>query len=114
VSVTYVIRFRVIPEKLGVFLNLLNGVLDAMRTEPNFHEAILHRDPEYSHHLLLYETWESHEDVLSVQLQRPYRQAWHDALPGLLREPRDITIWQAVRADQKRHSRAMSESSAPG
>ena len=34
---------------------------------------------------MLYETWESHEDVMAVQLQRPYRSAWHDALPALLR-----------------------------
>jgi quinol monooxygenase YgiN len=65
-----------------------------------FHEAILHRDPESEHRFMLYETWESHEDVMAVQLQRPYRRAWHDALPTLLRTPRDITIWQKLRADR--------------
>jgi hypothetical protein len=45
-AVTYVIRFDVVPEKLERFMHLLNGVLDAMRTEPNFHEAVLHRDPD--------------------------------------------------------------------
>ena len=48
---------------------------------------------------MLYETWEDHEDVLQVQLQRPYRKAWHDALPGLLAAERDIAIWQPLRAD---------------
>jgi quinol monooxygenase YgiN len=48
---------------------------------------------------MLYETWESHEDVMAVQLQRPYRRAWHDALPALLRTPRDVTVWQKLRAD---------------
>jgi autoinducer 2-degrading protein len=100
-SVTYVIRFQVVPEKLDRFMNLLNGVLDAMRDEPNFHEAMLHRDPDSPHRLMLYETWESHEDVLEAQLNRPYRQAYHEALPDLLVKPREVTIWQAVRADRR-------------
>ena len=49
---------------------------------------------------MLYETWESHEDVMAVQLQSPYRRAWHDALPALLRRPRDVTVWQPLRADR--------------
>ncbi|CAB3768828.1 putative quinol monooxygenase [Paraburkholderia solisilvae] len=101
-SVTYVVRFQVIPEQLDRFMSLLNGVLDAMRVEPNFHEAMLHRDPDSPHRLMLYETWESHDDVLEEQLNRPYRQAWHEALPELLARPREITIWQAVRADRSR------------
>jgi autoinducer 2-degrading protein len=101
-SVTYVIRFEVVPEKLDQFMHLLDSLLDAMRTEPNFHEAILHRDSECVHHLMLYETWESHEDVLSVQLHRPYRRVFHDSLPELLLKPRDITMWRSIRADRKR------------
>jgi quinol monooxygenase YgiN len=49
--------------------------------------------------MMLYETWESHEDVVTVQLQRPYRKKWHDALAEMLREPRDISIWCPLRAD---------------
>ena len=99
--VTYLIKFDVHPEKQEMFLSLLNGVLDAMRHESMFHEAALHRDPESEDRFMLYETWESHEDVLAVQLQRPYRQAWHEALPELLRSPRDISIWQPLRADRQ-------------
>ena len=43
--------------------------------------------PRPEDRFMLYETWESHEDVMAVQLQRPYRRAWHDALPALLRTP---------------------------
>ena len=100
-AVTYVIHFDVVLEKLDRFVHLLNGVLDAMRAEPSFHEAVLHRDPECAHKLMLYETWESHEDVLSVQLHRPYRQAYHEALPELLNKPREVAIWQPIRADRK-------------
>lgn len=98
--VTYVIKFQVRPDQRDRFLALLEGVLDAMRSEPMFHEAILHRDPASDHRFMLYETWEDHDDVLNVQLYRPYRQAWHDALPELLEEDRDIGIWEPLRADR--------------
>ncbi|MFC1457905.1 putative quinol monooxygenase [Microvirga arabica] len=80
-AITYLIKFDVVPAQRDRFLSLLNGVLDAMRSEPMFHQAILHRDPESDNRFMLYETWESHEDVLSVQLNRPYREAYHQALP---------------------------------
>jgi (4S)-4-hydroxy-5-phosphonooxypentane-2,3-dione isomerase len=102
VPVTYLIKFQVVPERRDQFLGLLQGVLDAMREEPTFHEAVLHRDPECKHRFMLYETWESHEDVLDVQLHRPYRRAWHEALPTLLEQERDITIWEPLRADHKK------------
>jgi (4S)-4-hydroxy-5-phosphonooxypentane-2,3-dione isomerase len=100
-AVTYVIKFQVVPEQTSRFLELLTGMLDAMRSEPMFHEAALHRDPQSAHRFMLYETWENHEDVLNVQLHRPYRRAWHDALPTLLEQDRDITIWEPIRADRK-------------
>jgi quinol monooxygenase YgiN len=50
---------------------------------------------------MLYETWQSHEEVIAVQLNRLYLEAWHEALPVLLRTPRDITMWEPIRADGK-------------
>jgi quinol monooxygenase YgiN len=100
--VTYLIKFDVVPEQRDRFLALLNGVLDAMRSEPMFHQAMLHQDPESANRFMLCETWESHEDVLEVQLSRPYREAWHQALPELLSQPRDVSIWEPLRADIQR------------
>jgi quinol monooxygenase YgiN len=100
--VTYLIKFDVVPEQRDRFLALLNDLLDAMRSEPMFHRAILHRDPELANRFMLYETWENHEDVLEVQLKRPYREAWHQALPELLSTPRDVSIWEPLRADLQR------------
>ena len=100
-AVTYLIKFQVLPERRAQFLVLLEGVLDAMSEEPMFHEAILHQDPQSEYCFMLYETWESHEDVLSVQLRRPYRRAWHDALPTFLQQERDISIWRPLRADRR-------------
>jgi quinol monooxygenase YgiN len=100
-AVTYVINFRVRPGRREEFLELLEGVLNAMRRESEFHEAILHRDPASEDRFMLYETWESHEDVLDVQIHRPYRRSWHEALPRLLAQERDISIWEPMRADRK-------------
>ncbi|KAB2703182.1 MULTISPECIES: putative quinol monooxygenase [Brucella] len=97
---TFLIKFDVIPEQRARFLSLLEDVLDAMREEPMFHEAILHRDPESEYRFMLYETWEDFDDVVNVQLRRAYREAWHDALPKLLTKDRDITLWAPMRNDR--------------
>jgi quinol monooxygenase YgiN len=102
VPVTYLIKFQVVPRQRDRFLKLLEDVLDAMRDEPTFHEAILHRDPASEHRFMLYETWESHDDVVNVQVHRLYRRAWHEALPMLLERERDISIWEPMRADRRR------------
>ena len=99
-SVTYVIKFQVVPDKRDDFLALLNGVLDAMRHEAMFVEAMLHAEPEDANRLMLYETWQDHDDVVNVQIHRPYRQAFHEALPTMLAAPRDISIWRCLRADR--------------
>jgi len=98
-GVTYLIVFAVKPEQRDRFLVVLNDVLDAMRAEKNFRNAVLHRDPQDPCRFMLYETWADHQDVLDVQLQRPYRAAWHAALPDLLEAPRDVTMWEPHRAD---------------
>ena len=99
--VTFVIRFAVKPPERERFISLLNGVLDAMRHEPMFHEVVLHRDPSDAHRFMLYETWEDLDDVIEVQLKRPYREAWHAALPEILAADRDIETWQPLRADRQ-------------
>lgn len=95
-GVTYVIKFDVRHGKRDQFLALLSSVLDQMRHETTFRHAILHRDLRSDHSFMLYETWESHEDVLNVQLKRPYREAWHAALPELLHAERDISMWEPI------------------
>lgn len=100
-SVTYVIGFHVRPNQHGRFMTLLDNVLDAMRQEPMFHNAMLHVDPQDDNHMMLYETWEDHDDVLNVQIKRPYRDAWHAALPELLVKEREISMWHAVRDDRR-------------
>jgi quinol monooxygenase YgiN len=98
-SVVYAIEFRIAPGQRDRFLELLNGVLDAMRHETSFETATLSVDPEDDHHFFLHEGWADHREVLEVQLARPYRSAWHDALDVILAEPRRISLWTAIRSD---------------
>ncbi len=100
-TVTYLIHFRVKQDARERFLSLLDGVLDAMRDEANFVSATLHGDPDDPNHVLLHETWRDHQDVLDVQIHRPYRAEWHAALPDLLAAPRDISMWTTLRSDQR-------------
>jgi quinol monooxygenase YgiN len=99
-AVTYVIKFNVVPAQRERFLSLLNDVLDRMRSEETFREAVLHHGPESDCHFVLYETWADHDEVLAVQVKRPYRNAWHEALPELLVGERDIQIWRPIRSDR--------------
>jgi len=98
-SVTYIIGFNVRPARRERFLSLLNGVLDAMRHEATFVNANFHEDPNDPCHFLLHETWLDHQDVIDVQLQRPYREEWHAALDELLEAPRDISVWTPLRSN---------------
>jgi quinol monooxygenase YgiN len=98
-SITYIIGFNVRPAQRERFLSLLNGVLDAMRHEAMFVSANFHVDPNDPCHFLLHETWVDHQDVLDVQIKRPYREEWHAALDELLKAPRDISVWQPLRSD---------------
>ncbi len=100
-AVTYLIKFDVKPGQRERFVSLLTGVLDAMRNETTFRDAVLHRDPQSEHRFMLYETWESHDDVMNVQIHRPYRKAWHDALPEILASERDISVWEPMRSDRR-------------
>jgi quinol monooxygenase YgiN len=89
------------------FLDLLTPVLDAMRHETTFINAVLHRDPDDPTRFMLYETWADRDDLVEVQMKRDYRRAYEARLPELLRAPRQAQIWQPLRAD-------FAFSSAPG
>jgi quinol monooxygenase YgiN len=52
--------------------------------------------------------------VLNVQIQRPYRRAFHEALPEMLAAPRDISIWHPVRTDEKAGSSVDEPPGEPG
>lgn len=98
-AVTYVITFHLKPGCEAEFLALLTPVLDAMRHEASFVNAVLHRDPAEAGRFMLYETWVDHDHVVAVEIHRPYRRAYNDALPDLLARPREVQVWRPTRAD---------------
>ena len=93
------VTFRVKPGCAEEFLQLLASVLDAMRLEPSFINAVLHRDPESPDRFMLYETWHDRTELIEVQLNRAYRKPYMDRLPDLLAEPRLIQVFKPMRSD---------------
>jgi quinol monooxygenase YgiN len=97
--VTFVITFLVKPECRDEFDALLGGVLDAMRHESTFINAILHCDAQNAARVMLYETWADFDDVVNEQIRRDYRQTYWDRLPELLVETQQIQTWYPTRGD---------------
>lgn len=97
-SVAYLIEFKVRAGQRIRFLDLLTDVLGTMAQEANYIAATLHEDPDDPKRFLLHEVWVDHEDVVNVQIHRPYRQDWHAALPQLLEGERRIEVWRPIEA----------------
>lgn len=98
-AVAIVLTLHVKPGRVDEFLALLMPVLDAMRHEPSFVNAVLHRSPDDPTLFLLYETWADRDDLVQVQIPRAYRQAYVAALADILRQDRVFTVWQPLRGD---------------
>ena len=97
--VAFIVSLDIKPGCEEKFLALLMPVLDAMRHEPTFINAVLHRDLENPSRFMLYETWASLDDVSEVQIHRDYRKAYWERLPELLSSPRRIETWRPMRSD---------------
>jgi quinol monooxygenase YgiN len=98
-TVAFTVTLHVKPGREAEFLDLLTPVLDAMRHEPGFINAVLHRSPDDPTLFMIYETWADLDELVQVQIPRAYRQAYIAALPDLLRQERGVTIWQPMRGD---------------
>jgi quinol monooxygenase YgiN len=98
-EVSVLVFLQVKPELEDEFLRLLTPVLDAMRHEPTFVSAALHRSPDEPASFMLYEVWADRDDLINVQMKREYRRAYEARLPDLLRQPRRAEVWRRMRAD---------------
>jgi quinol monooxygenase YgiN len=98
-EVVVTVSIHVKPGHEEEFLRLVTPVLDAMRHEATFINAVLHQDPEGPTRFMLYETWADRDDLSRVQVHREYRKAYLARLPESLREPRQIQVWQPLRGD---------------
>jgi hypothetical protein len=91
--VTYLIKFDVHPDRQVNSLDLLTGVLDAMRREPcSTKRSCTAIRPSEDRFMLCKDA--EPRGCMAVQLQRPTAGP-HDAR-GLLRTPRDVTVWQLI------------------
>ncbi|QCI63915.1 putative quinol monooxygenase [Phreatobacter stygius] len=98
-AVTYTTVITLKPGAAAAFMALLTPVLDAMRHEATFINAVLHQDGGDPDRFMLYETWANPRDLEEVQMGRAYRTACWQGLPELLREPREVAAWQPLRTD---------------
>ena len=97
--VAVLVTLLILPGREDEFLQLLTPVLDAMRQEPTFVTASLHRDPADPSLFLLHEVWADRTELIEVQAKRPYRDAYWSRLPDLLAAPRKVEEWRPMRTD---------------
>ena len=87
------------PGSENEYLALVNEVNDAMRHEPTFVNTVLHRSADDPSLFMLHETWLDREDFFSNQMKRLYREKYEARLPELLRAPREMKVFEPLRAD---------------
>lgn len=98
-TIAFTVTLHVKPGREAEFLELLTPVLDAMRHEPSFINAVLHRSPDDPTLFMIYETWAELDELVQVQIPRAYRQAYIATLPDVLRQERGVTVWPPMRGD---------------
>ncbi|VAW52973.1 hypothetical protein MNBD_GAMMA05-1902 [hydrothermal vent metagenome] len=97
--ITMIVINWVKPGCEAEYRRCVNPVLDAMRHETTFINTILHQDAEDPARFMLYETWADRGDFFDIQMKKSYRSEYERILPSLLRAPREITFFEALRAD---------------
>jgi len=99
IPITMIVINWVKPGFEAKYRRCSESVLDAMRHETTFINTILHRDAEDPTRFMLYETWADRDDFFDIQMKKSYRSDYERILPSLLRAPREITFFEALRAD---------------
>src|SRR6202521_1490543 len=86
------------PGRSDEFMALLNDVFEAMKVEETFISATALRGAEDPDTILPFENWIDRENFMAVQLKRPYRDRYEARLPELLRSPRKLSFFEAIRS----------------
>jgi quinol monooxygenase YgiN len=87
------------PDFEDEYLSLINGVVDQMRHEASFVNAVVHRSADDPTLFVLHETWLDREEFFAVQMKRPYRQTYEARLPEIMRAPREVKILEPLRRE---------------
>lgn len=98
-SVAVIVHLHIKAGHESDFIELLHPVLDAMRHEPTFINAVLHQDPVEANRFMIYETWADMADLKEVQVKREYRKEYEERLEALSETPRRIEVWEPMRSD---------------
>jgi len=91
-----------IPVKAGFedeYLSLINAVIDEMRHEPSFVNAVVHRSTQDPTMFVLHETWLGRDEFFTVQMKRSHRESYEARLPQIMRSAREITILEPLRRE---------------
>ena len=76
-----------IPVKAGFeneYLSLINAVIDEMRHEASFVNAVVRRSTEDLTMFVLKETWLGRDEFSTVQMKRSYREFYEARLPQIM------------------------------
>lgn len=92
-------KFDVKEEGEAEWLQIVHGVLDAMRHEGMFISTTICADPSEQGKYMLFEVWKDRDDFFTVQAKREYRHTLMERLPALLRSPVVFEEWTQVRVD---------------
>jgi quinol monooxygenase YgiN len=102
--IVLLIRFTIKPGKRDAFLRGLTEVVDRMRSESSFIDAVISENVDHPHELVMYETWlGNRESWLRDEYPRPYRAQYEGVLADLV-ESRSVewltplAIWYTDRA----------------
>ncbi|EHP37876.1 hypothetical protein OR16_40269 [Cupriavidus basilensis OR16] len=100
--IAFIVHLPGKPEHRDELESSLLDVLEQMAKEPDFVNTYLHRSVEDPDTLVLYETWACSPAYFQAHhLNRPYRQAYEQALPRLLKRERTLEFLKPLRAFEK-------------
>ncbi|NVN09631.1 putative quinol monooxygenase [Nguyenibacter vanlangensis] len=94
---TILVGINLKPGYAQEFLALLDDIIEPMRREESFIDVVALQNQDDPDSIVLYETWLDRHEFETVQRKRDYRRAYEERLPQILREPRTITFFDAVR-----------------
>jgi len=86
-KVVLYVRFKTKAGKKEESGRHLHALVEIMKVEPAFLNAIIHDDPEQADDIVIYETWQgTRESWLKNEFTKPYRAPYEKLLAELVEE----------------------------
>lgn len=103
------ITIDILPGFEAEFIRIVGQVIDEMRHEETFINTMLCQDERNQCRFFLYETWESREEFVEVQLMRPYRNEYIQRMKEIQSSERTFSEWRELRSDIRQRPRGESQ-----